>query len=101
MLMSIILTLFFGLLFLSASIGRIENYTIKILIEIASVTVIIVSNVLAIVMTIWDIYTRQKNIGKRKKKRTTEMYEEKSNVENFDFHFNWKKWNVSSVMIRN
>jgi hypothetical protein len=96
MLMSIMLTLFFGLLFLSSSIGRIENDVIKILIEIASVTVIILSNVLAITMTIWDIYTRQKNIGKRKKKRMNEMEYEELSTKEFDFHFNWKKWNVSS-----
>jgi heme/copper-type cytochrome/quinol oxidase subunit 2 len=99
MLMSIILTLFFGLLFYSASIGRIENDAIKIMIEIASVTVIIVSNILAIGMTVWDIYTRQKNIGKRAKKDKNDSLnqeEEEVKEENFDFHFVWRKWNVSS-----
>jgi hypothetical protein len=100
MLMSIILTLFFGLLFYSASLGKIENDAIKIMIEIASVTVIVVSNVLTIGMTIWDIYTRQKNIGKRAKKDKNDALgqeeEEEVQEENFDFHFVWRKWNVSS-----
>jgi ABC-type nickel/cobalt efflux system permease component RcnA len=97
MLMSIVLTLFFGLLFLGASIGRIENEVIKIMIEIVSVTVIIVSNIIVIVMTIWDIYTRRKNIGKRnKKKRRSYDSSSGEHSHDYDFHFNWKKWNVSS-----
>jgi hypothetical protein len=65
MLLATLFTLFFGLLFLSSKNIIPE---IKIMIEIVSVFVILVSNVLAILMTIWDIYTRRKNIGKRAKK---------------------------------
>jgi hypothetical protein len=103
MLMSIMLTLFFGLLFLSASNGRIENDAIKIMIEVAPVTVILGSNVIAIGMTIWDIYTSQKNIRKRAKKNkkieALLQSEQKNEIENdgdYEFHFLWSKWNVSS-----
>jgi hypothetical protein len=96
MLMATIFTLFFGLLFL----GSDSLFpALRTFVEVLSVTVIIVSNVLVIVMTIWDIYVRQKNIGKRKKKDKllNEKNKELENLEEeFDFHFNWSKWNISS-----
>jgi len=97
MLLATLLTLFFGLLFLSS---KFANDTIRIFIEIISVTIIVLSNVIAIFMTIWDIYTRRKNIGKRAKreKRNTlnETKIKHKSDEDFDFHYNWRKWNISS-----
>jgi hypothetical protein len=65
MLVATLMTLFFGLLFLTSKFATVE---IRIIIEVISVVIIVVSNVLAVIMTIWDIYTRRKNIGKRSKK---------------------------------
>jgi membrane protein implicated in regulation of membrane protease activity len=98
MLMATILTLFFGLLFLGSDA---LFPALKTFVEVLSVTVIIVSNVLVIIMTIWDIYVRQKNIGKRKKKERllnekNKVTEKLEDEEDYEFHFNWSKWNISS-----
>jgi hypothetical protein len=82
MLIATLLTLFFGLLFLTSKFATVE---IRITIEVISVIIIVVSNILAIIMTIWDIYTRRKNIGKRAKREKrntkTEILELKNNEE--------------------
>eukprot|EP01080_Neovahlkampfia_damariscottae_P008579 gene8579-404_t len=99
MLLATLLTLFFGLLFLSSK--NIER-GIGIFIEIISIGIIVLSNVLAVGMTIWDIYTRRKNIGKRAKKErrnTRNMKARKVIIKEdkeYDFHYNWRKWNISS-----
>jgi hypothetical protein len=97
MLMATLFTLFFGLLFLSSKNIIPE---IKIMIEIVSVFVIISSNILAIFMTLWDIYVRRKNIGKRAKKERRDtkvrVILRPSSEDEYDFHYNWRKWNISS-----
>eukprot|EP01080_Neovahlkampfia_damariscottae_P008905 gene8905-853_t len=96
MLIATLMTLFFGLLFLSS---RFQTNGIRIFIEIVSFAIIVSSNILAIIMTFWDIYTRRKNIGKRakKEKRDTKNLSFKTPKEKeYDFHYNWRKWDVSS-----
>ena len=96
MLLATILTLFFGLLFLSA---KFTTNGIKILIEISSVIVIVVSNLLVIIMTIWDIYVRKKNIGKRRKQEKKRAHEIMNVVhldKEYNFNFEWRKWDVST-----
>ena len=98
MLLATIFTLLFGLLFL-----RSQNTAdgIKVIIEISSVFVIVSSNLLVIVMTIWDIFVRRKNIGKRKKNakiiRSRIQIPVFNEGDEYDFKYESRKWNVSSA----
>jgi hypothetical protein len=72
-LMSTFLTLVFGFLFYA---NQFPSEGWKVFAIILCLGIIILSNVLTVSMTLWDVYTRFKNIKKRRKqKKKTEALE--------------------------
>jgi hypothetical protein len=103
MLITAINTFFYALLFLS---NKFPTEGVRVLIIILCVSVVILGNIILIGMMIWDVYTRQKNISKRKKIRRNQLEKHQLKVPmledgEYDFHYNYRELDVSSEDVEN